>query len=130
MADVNPNLARHMADVVAKLTDAEQRGKHVHASVQYGACGEAYSGPVTEWDYIQEDTEGFGFLELVNYAGETVRKPLVNVGLHDIRPCWDEGCHRNRRGSAKQPRPGDGIPLHQQPDAGYDPYAGTGYDGD
>jgi len=123
--DVNPNLARHMAEVVAKLTDAEERGNHVHASVQYGACGEAYSGPVTEWDYVAEDTEGFGFLELINYAGDTVRKPLVRVGLHDIRPCWDRGCYP--KGGTKQPRPGD-APLREEPDAGYDPYAGTGYE--
>ena len=122
----DPNLVRHMADVVAALTAAEARGTHVHASVQYGPCGESYGGPVTEWDYVAEDTEGFGFLELVNYAGETVRKPLARVGLHDIRPCWDRGCARHR----KAQRPGSAAPLREQEDTGYDPYAGTGFDGE
>lgn len=123
----NPNLARHLAAVVAALTAAEQQGDHVHASVTYGACGEAYSGPVTEWDYVAEDTEEFGFLELINYAGETVRKPFTRVGLHEVRPCWDRNCFLRR---GKAPRPGGSAPLREQEDAGYDPYAGTGYDGE
>lgn len=122
----DPNLLRHMADVVAALAAAEERGNHFHASVQYGPCGEAYTGPVTEWDYVQDDEDGFGFLELINYRGETVRKPLKAVGLHDIRPCWDHGCFRKRTPQ----RPGGGAPLQEQPDAGYDPYAGTGHDGE
>lgn len=124
---VDPNLVRHMADVVAKLTDAEGKGNHVHASLQYGPCGEAYSGPVTEWDYIQEDEEGFGFLELINFRGEPFRKPLKAVGLYDIRPCWDQGCYPKK---GKPARPGDGAPLREQEDTGYDPYAGTGFDGE
>lgn len=122
---VNPNLARHMAAVVAALTSAEQRGDHLHASVQYGACGEAYSGPVTAWDYIAEDTEGFGSLELINFRGETVSKPLVRVGISDIRPCWDRDCFTRR---TKPQRPGGA--LAEQPETGYDPYSGTGFDGE
>lgn len=122
----NPNLVRHMQAVVAALLAAEEEGTHAHASVQYGACGEAYSGPVTEWSYVKEDEENFGFLELVNYRGESVMKPLVRVGLHDIRPCWDRGCFR--RGKAV--RPGSDGPLQEQADPGHDPYAGTGYDGE
>lgn len=120
----DPNLVRHMADVVAKLTSAELRGNHMHASVQYGPCGEAYSGPVTEWDYIREDEEGFGFLELINYKGEAVRKPLVRVGLHGIRPCWDRGCF-----PGKPARPA-AAPLREETEYGHDPYAGTGFDGE
>lgn len=122
---VNPNLARHLAAVVAALTTAEEKGDHVHASVTYGACGEAYSGPVTEWDYVAQDAEDFGFLELVNYAGESVRKPFTRVGLHDIRACWDKGCFPRK---GKTPRPAES--LREQEDTGYDPYAGTGYDGE
>lgn len=122
---VDPNLARHMAAVVAALTSAEERGNHVHAAVQYGPCGEAYSGPVTEWDYLAEDKEGFGSLELINFRGEAVRKPLKAVGLYDIRPCWDRGCF-----PGKPQRPGSGAPLREQQDTGHDPYAGTGYDGE
>lgn len=122
----NPNLVRHMKSVVAALLAAEEKGDHMHASVQYGACGEAYSGPVTEWSYVEEDEQDFGFLELVNFRGETVMKPLVRVGLHDIRPCWDRGCF----GRGKAMRPGSGAPLQEQADPGYDPYAGTGYDGE
>lgn len=123
---VNSNLARHLASVVASLTIAEERGTHAHASLTVGACGEGLSGPVLEWDYVAEDEEKFGFLELLDYKGDVVRGGINRVGLYDIRACWDSGCLRR----SKAPRPGSRAPLGEQAETGYDPYAGTGHDGE
>lgn len=113
---------------------------HAHCGVQVDPFGSTNCGPVLSYEFV-DDGKDFGSVEIRNYAGELVRKPLVLAKLHDVRPCWDTACD-----PARTPDPGpdpDDEPeraprvnpdsvgsLRDEGDFGYDPYAGTGYDGD
>ncbi len=88
----NLNLVRYMLTVNEKLTAASQYtgSNHFHAGVRAG-IGITQCGPVLEWAFAPEDEEGFGHIVILNWKGETVRKPLTDTMVDDIRPCWD-GC--------------------------------------
>lgn len=87
----NPNLIRHMEAVNEAITSAEKKAPHVHVGVRVDVCGTTQSGPILGWKYDERDERNFGWVEIKNYKGETVRKPLVDAALYDVRPCWD-GC--------------------------------------
>lgn len=87
----NPNLDRYMADVHMAITEAQARAPHAHAGVRVDVCGSTQSGPVLSWEYTPEGP-GYGWAEILNFRGGTVRKPLTDVLLYDVRPCWDHGC--------------------------------------
>jgi len=92
---MNTNLARHMQSINDALKKAEATtwASHVHAGVRADACGTTQTGPVLSWTYDPQDPETFGSIEVVNYRGETLRKPLRDVFLYDIRPCGDRCEH-------------------------------------
>ena len=88
MTERNPNLDRHMQWVAEALTAAHARTDHAHAGVRVGV-GSSQCGPVLGWHYDPEELPGYGWIEIRNFRGETVRKPLTDVYVHDVRPCWD-----------------------------------------
>lgn len=88
----NPNLDRHMAAVNEAITQAQARAPHAHVGVRVDICGSTQSGPILNWEYDPEGADGYGWVEILNYKGETVRKPLTDAALYDVRPCWDHGC--------------------------------------
>lgn len=89
----DPNLDRHMSAVNEAVLSAQAKGDHAHAGVSVG-IGEIQTGPILSWEYTP-DVEGYGWIEIRNYRGETVHKPLTAVCLPDVRPCWDPDYDRS-----------------------------------
>lgn len=87
-ARLNPNLDRYMEDVNRRLIKAQDMGDHAHAGVRVG-IGATQTGPVLAWEFNAEDQDDYGFIEIRNYEGTTVRKPLSDVIAYDVRACWD-----------------------------------------
>jgi hypothetical protein len=134
-------LRMYVTQVLAMIDRAmsDTGATHVHCGVQVDPFGSTNCGPILSYDFT-DDGEDFGYMEIRNYAGDTVRTPLRLAKLQDVYPCWDTSCDPAR---TPEPGPGPGDdepesappinpdargPLREEPDHGYDPYAGTGYD--
>ncbi|MFE2934922.1 hypothetical protein [Streptomyces sp. NPDC059278] len=90
----NPNLERFAVDALIRLEHARDKGgvTHIHAGVRVGT-GITQTGPLVNWRYDSSDPETYGHIEIINYLGEHVIKPFIDVMPEDIRPCWDRCKH-------------------------------------
>lgn len=133
------NLRTYCVQVLAALDGVQydSTATHAHCGVQVDVFGSTNCGPVLSYEFV-DDGKDFGHVEIRNYAGDLVRKPMRLAKLHDVRPCWDTACDPARTPepapdveddepeSAPRVNPDSRGPLREEPDHGYDPYSGTG----
>lgn len=139
MNDVRTYCVQVLAALDAATLDST--ATHVHCGVEVDLYGSTNCGPVLSYEFV-DDGGDFGSVEIRNYAGDLVRKPLRLAKLADVRPCWDAQCDPARTPepapdpeddgeddepeSAPRINPDSRGPLREESDWGYDPYAGTG----